>query len=141
MPGHAAVVAVLIGTVTGQVAWGATKEAGRQLLHTHTHIYTHNTVSSFTYLYSSVCISCTCYCAQSGTYFGLRAVLGEMAGLVAVSTLDGLVSVVSVWHPLRRYPGTLVSVIDPSLKHTQLMHHLLIYCFVPTKEKGSTVNH
>lgn len=43
---QAAVVAVLIGTLTGQVAWGATKEAGCQLLHTHTqtyiYIYRHN---------------------------------------------------------------------------------------------------
>lgn len=38
----ATVVAVLVGTFTDQVTWGATKEARRQLLHTHRHI----TVSS-----------------------------------------------------------------------------------------------
>ena len=35
---QAAVVAVLIGTFADPVAWGATKEAGLQLLHTHAHI-------------------------------------------------------------------------------------------------------
>lgn len=50
VPGQAAVVAVLIWTVTDHVARGAAKEAGRQLLQTHTS-------HSFTYLYSSVCIS------------------------------------------------------------------------------------
>lgn len=37
VPGQAAIVAVLIGTLTERVAWVATKVAGRQLLHTHTH--------------------------------------------------------------------------------------------------------
>ena len=37
VPRQAAVAAVLIGTLTAQVAWGAAKEAGRQLLHTHTY--------------------------------------------------------------------------------------------------------
>lgn len=50
VPRQAAVVAVFIGTFTGQVAWGATKEAGQQLLQTHTHSYTHITVS-FTCFY------------------------------------------------------------------------------------------
>lgn len=40
VPGKAAVVAVLTGTLAGQVAWGTTQEAGRQLLHTHIHIHT-----------------------------------------------------------------------------------------------------
>lgn len=96
VPRQAAVVAVPIGTFIGQVAWVATKEAGWRLLHTHKHRYTHYTASRFKCLYSSVCISCTCRCALSGTDFGLRAVLGEMSGLVAVSTLDVLVGVVSV---------------------------------------------
>lgn len=34
VPGQAAVVAVLVGTLPGGVARGATEEAGRQLLHT-----------------------------------------------------------------------------------------------------------
>lgn len=55
---------------------------------------------------------------QLCTDFGLRAVLGEMSVLVAVPTLDVLTRVVSVRHPLHRYPVTLVFVIDPSLKHT-----------------------
>lgn len=38
---QAAVVAVLVGTSIGPVAWVATKEAGRQLLHRkHTHTHT-----------------------------------------------------------------------------------------------------
>lgn len=37
---HAAVVAVFIGTCADHMAWGATKETGRQLLQTHTHIQT-----------------------------------------------------------------------------------------------------
>lgn len=95
-------------------------KGSRSTTSAHTHIHTY-TVSSFTYLYSSVCVSCTCYCAQSGTDFGLWAVLGEMSVPVAVSTLDVLASVVSVWHALH---CSLVFVIDPSLKHTQFMHHL-----------------
>lgn len=76
--GQSTVVAVLIGTFNDHMAWGATKEAGRQL-------------------------------------FGLGAVLGEMPGLVAVSTLDVLAGIVSVRQPLDRYPGTFVFVIDLSL--------------------------
>lgn len=55
---QATVAAVPIGTLTDQVSWGATEEAG--------------------------------------LFFGLRAVLGEMSILVAVSTLDTLGGVVSV---------------------------------------------
>lgn len=55
---------------------------------------------------------------QLCTDFGLRAVLGEMSVLVAVSTLDVLTRVVSVRQPLHQYPATLVFVTDPSLKHT-----------------------
>lgn len=40
--GHAAVVAVLIRTLTDGVPWDATKEAGQQLLYTNTQTHTHH---------------------------------------------------------------------------------------------------
>ena len=94
---------------------GLGRHRGSRTSSAHTH--TDNTDSRFTFLYSSVCISCTYYCVVSGTDFGLRAALGEMSMLVAVSTLDTLGGVVSVWQTLNHYPGTLVFVIDLSLKH------------------------
>lgn len=104
---QAAVVAVLIGTCTDQMAWSATKEAGQQLLQTHTHQYI--TQLAVVHTCPSVGISCT--------HFRFRAVFGEMSHLVAVSTLDALSSIVSVWNSLHGEPGALVSVKDLSLKH------------------------
>lgn len=52
------------------------------------------------------------------THLGLRAVLGQVSVLVAVSTLDVLTRVVSVGHALHTCPAAPLFVIDPSLKHT-----------------------
>lgn len=112
--GQAAVVAVPVGTLVGQVAWSATEEAGHHLLLKHTHTHKHGRVSSF----SHPCRSAYELCSQSDTDFGLGAVLGEVSGLVAVPALDGLVGVVSVCHARQGRPGSLLFVVNLSLKHT-----------------------
>lgn len=53
------------------------------------------------------------------TDLGLRAVLGQMAVLVAVSALDILACVVSVCQLRKNRPGVFAFVVDPSLRKTQ----------------------
>lgn len=78
--------------------------------HAHTHIYIDPHTCCCFALYSHQGFT-SCEHVLSGTDFGLGAGLGEMSGLVAVSTVDILAGVVSVWHTRVYHPGTFVFVV------------------------------
>lgn len=114
---QAAVVTVLTGALSGKVAVGSTKEAGHQLLFSPKDT-THISSSRPSWEMSGIWINVV-------TDLRRRAVLGKMSILVAVSALDILACVISVWHLRNNCPCTFVFVIDLSLKHSthQLYPH------------------
>lgn len=132
MARQAAVVAVLIGALNGEVALGATKEAGRQPLFTEKD-KTHISLTRLSWEMSWMWI-------YVSTDFRRRAVLGKMSILVAVPALDILACVVSVWHLRNNCPRIFFFVIDLSLKHNT--HQLCSHCqvFLPSSMSLLTAN-